>query len=100
MPIYRYKCDQCEKETEVFQGIHDDPLTTCEDCGGRLRKVIGRVGIKFSGSGYYVTDAKKSNFASSVDTKTDSKDKETKKTAEIKPAPTTAQSDPVKKEAV
>jgi len=98
MPIYRYKCDQCEKETEVFQGIHDNPLTTCEDCGGRLRKVIGRVGIKFSGSGYYVTDAKKSNFSSSVDTKSDTKD--TKKTAEVKQTPAVAQADPVKKEAV
>ncbi|HNR63487.1 MAG TPA: zinc ribbon domain-containing protein [Thermotogota bacterium] len=98
MPIYRYKCDQCEKETEVFQGIHDNPLTTCEDCGGRLRKVIGRVGIKFSGSGYYVTDAKKSNFSSSVDTKSDTKD--TKKTAEVKQTPVVAQADPVKKEAV
>lgn len=50
MPIYRYRCDQCEKETEVFQGINDEPLMTCEDCGGRLRKLIGRVGIKFNGT--------------------------------------------------
>ena len=98
MPIYRYRCEQCEKETEVFQGINDEPLMTCEDCGGRLRKLIGRVGIKFNGSGYYVTDAKKSNFSSSVDTKTETK--ETKKTAEPKRAPEAAKADPVKKEAV
>jgi putative FmdB family regulatory protein len=98
MPIYRYKCEQCDKEIEVFQGIHEKPIETCEDCGGRLRKVIGRVGIKFNGSGYYVTDAKKSNFSSSVDTKTETKD--AKKTTEVKKAPSTSESEAVKKEAV
>ena len=43
-------------QIEVFQSIKDDPLTTCETCGGTLRKRIYPVGIAFKGSGFYVND--------------------------------------------
>lgn len=42
----------------------DDPLTTCEDCGGSLRRVLQPVGIVFKGSGFYVTDYKRSDNGS------------------------------------
>ncbi len=56
MPTYGYECTACAHHFEVFQSIKDDPLTTCEQCGGTLRKRIYPVGIAFKGSGFYVND--------------------------------------------
>ena len=56
MPIYEYRCDECGDSFEVFQRMSDDPLVTCEKCGGTLRKVLHPVAIHFKGSGFYTTD--------------------------------------------
>lgn len=56
MPTYDYRCTSCGEEIEVVQSFADDPLTTCEACGGALRKVFTPVGIVFKGSGFYKTD--------------------------------------------
>jgi putative FmdB family regulatory protein len=69
MPTYGYECNSCRNEIEVFQSIKDDPLTTCESCGGTLRKRIYPVGIAFKGSGFYVNDyAPKSKSAPKSET--------------------------------
>ncbi|MEX2588403.1 MAG: FmdB family zinc ribbon protein [Actinomycetota bacterium] len=56
MPTYEYACRSCDQHVEVVQSFHDDPLTTCEACGGALRRVIHAAGILFKGSGFYSTD--------------------------------------------
>ena len=56
MPTYGYECLSCDNNFEVFQSIKDDPMTTCESCGGSLRKRVYPVGIAFKGSGFYVND--------------------------------------------
>lgn len=56
MPIYEYRCDDCESLFEVMQKMSDPPLEVCERCGGRLRKVLHPVAIHFKGSGFYTTD--------------------------------------------
>ena len=56
MPTYGYECLSCDNQFEIFQSIKDDALTTCEACGGALRKRIYPVGISFKGSGFYVND--------------------------------------------
>jgi putative FmdB family regulatory protein len=58
MPTYEYACRDCGRHIEVVQSFSDDPLQTCEHCGGRLRKVFSAAGIIFKGSGYYVTDTR------------------------------------------
>lgn len=58
MPTYQYACRECGEHREAVQGFYDDPLTTCEACGGELRKVFTPAGIIFKGSGYYVTDTR------------------------------------------
>jgi putative FmdB family regulatory protein len=58
MPTYEYECRECRGRVEAFQKITDDPLTTCAECGGSLRRVLFPVGIVFKGSGFYVTDYK------------------------------------------
>ncbi len=34
-----------------------DPPGPCEQCGGELRRVYGRVGVRFSGWGFKSTDS-------------------------------------------
>jgi putative FmdB family regulatory protein len=56
VPIYEYQCNDCGVSFEVIQRMSDEPLTTCERCGGSLRKVLHPVAIHFKGSGFYTTD--------------------------------------------
>jgi putative FmdB family regulatory protein len=65
MPTYEYACRSCGSQLEVVQSFTDDPLTTCGECGGPLRKVFGAVGISFKGSGFYKTDSRKSTSSKS-----------------------------------
>jgi putative FmdB family regulatory protein len=65
MPTYQYRCKQCDHELEVVQSFTDDPLETCPQCEGPLRKVYGNVGISFKGSGFYKTDSRSSSRSSS-----------------------------------
>ena len=75
MPTYEYRCKSCGHEMEVQQAFSDDPLDTCPECQGALRKVYGNVGIAFKGSGFYKNDArgssKKSASSSSGSTSSD-----------------------------
>ncbi|TME30316.1 MAG: FmdB family transcriptional regulator, partial [Chloroflexi bacterium] len=60
MPTYTYTCTACNDIVEKRQSFSDARLTTCEQCGGSLRKVIHPVGIVFKGSGWYITDSRSS----------------------------------------
>src|SRR5947209_17668040 len=60
VPTYTYTCTACNDMIEKRQSFSDPPLTTCEQCGGALRKVINPVGIVFKGSGWYITDSRSS----------------------------------------
>ena len=67
MPTYDYRCKACGQELEVFQSFSDDALTTCEACGGELRKLFGAPGIAFKGSGFYKNDSRGGSKKSTVD---------------------------------
>jgi len=56
MPIYEYRCENCETVIEKRQKFSDPPLTTCEACGGPLQRLISAPGLQFKGTGWYVTD--------------------------------------------
>ena len=49
MPIYEYEHENefCHlgKTFDFRQSIHDDPLTHCPECGGKVRKLVSRVNI-------------------------------------------------------
>jgi putative FmdB family regulatory protein len=84
MPTYEYRCSDCGTLFEVFQRIDDDPLTVCENCGGKLRKVFHPAGIVFKGSGFYATDSRsKSKSASN-----ESGDKKSEKSEKKEPTST------------
>ena len=42
MPTYQYSCTECGHFFETVQSFTDDSLTTCPECGGRLRAVSRR----------------------------------------------------------
>src|SRR5919206_3217831 len=64
MPTYVYACDTCGAHFEQFQSFKDEPLRTCPSCAGAVRRVFQPVGIVFRGSGWYITDSRKSSSAS------------------------------------
>lgn len=66
MPTYQYACTACGHELEAVQSFSDDPLTTCPDCGGNLRKLFGNVGVVFKGSGFYRNDSRSSGTSSTA----------------------------------
>ncbi len=65
MPTYQYACTGCGYELEAVQSFSDDPLTTCPECSGTLRKLFGNVGVVFKGSGFYRTDSRSSGSKTS-----------------------------------
>jgi putative FmdB family regulatory protein len=56
MPIYEYECTKCGHQTEALQKFSDSPLTECEICHGRLKKLISHNTFHLKGTGWYVTD--------------------------------------------
>jgi putative FmdB family regulatory protein len=56
MPLYEYHCSKCDKNFEVLQRFSDAPVTTHEDCGGEVERVLSAPAFQFKGSGWYVTD--------------------------------------------
>ena len=52
MPIYTYRCRDCEFQFEQRQRMADDPLTQCPECNGRVRRVVNSVGVVFKGKGF------------------------------------------------
>ncbi len=65
MPTYSYACTECDNKFDVVQAFSDDALTQCPQCEGRLRKLFGKVGVVFKGSGFYRTDSRETAKASS-----------------------------------
>ena len=67
MPIYVYKCTQCNEYCEALQKASDEPLKTCAHCQAEsLIKVIAPVGVIFKGTGFHKNDySGKSGGASS-----------------------------------
>lgn len=56
MPIYEYECDGCRCRFERRQSVWDEPVRTCPECEGAVRRLIQPVGLVFKGSGFYITD--------------------------------------------
>lgn len=83
MPIYDYKCSDCEHQIEVIQKISDKPRVTCPKCNKKtLKKLISAPSFRLKGGGWYETDfktGKKKNISSNESSNSD-KSSETSKT--------------------
>lgn len=60
MPTYVYGCDACGHRFEKFQKFSDDPIRVCPECQSNVRRIFQPAGIVFKGSGWHVTDYKRS----------------------------------------
>ena len=56
MPIYEYRCQDCDYEFERMQKFSDPPLEVCPSCNGEVQKLISRSTFHLKGDGWYVTD--------------------------------------------
>jgi putative FmdB family regulatory protein len=56
MPTYEYECLGCARVFEVRQRISEPPLTACDACGGRVRRLLSAAPFILKGDGWYVTD--------------------------------------------
>jgi putative FmdB family regulatory protein len=56
VPTYEYQCDACHRTFEVRQRISEPSLTTCEACGGPVRRLLSPAPFILKGGGWYVTD--------------------------------------------
>ena len=56
VPTYEYECPQCCRTWEVRQRISEPALTTCERCGGPVRRLLAAAPFILKGGGWYVTD--------------------------------------------
>lgn len=59
MPIYEYECEKCKEVVEILQKADEEPQSKCEQCGGKLNKVITNSTFHLYGPGFYTTDNKR-----------------------------------------
>ncbi len=64
MPLYEFQCHECGVRFELLQRKSDPPPAECPECGGTVRRLIQPPGIVFKGSGFYVTDNRRSSAGS------------------------------------
>lgn len=57
MPIFEYRCAECEAEHEVIVLPREDAPNACPDCGGALNRLWSRVGVQLTGWGFSRTDS-------------------------------------------
>ncbi len=60
MPLYDYSCTKCGRVYEVRHGFDEGYDRPCEACGAPLRRVFNAAPVLFKGSGFYVTDSRRS----------------------------------------
>ena len=97
MPIYEYQCQACGKVSDIRHGFDERNTEPCPACGGTLARRFSPAGIVFKGSGFYVTDSRKSGdsgkSAGSSGSSGDGKPSESK-ASDAKAEPTTSGSGP------
>jgi putative FmdB family regulatory protein len=67
---------------EKIVKFSDPPLTTCESCGGKVKRLLSSPAIRFKGSGWYVNDYAKKSSAPSSSSSGDSSPSTAKKETE------------------
>ena len=73
MPIYEYRCTDCDKVFEAMQKFSDDPIVECRFCSGtKVERLISRSSFVLKGSGWYQTDYARKTPSSSTPSTSDS----------------------------
>jgi len=56
VPTYEYECPKCPRTFEIRQRISEPALSTCDICGGPIRRLLAPAPFILKGGGWYVTD--------------------------------------------
>ena len=68
MPIYEYRCQECQQIFEEWQKGFEEQDVACPVCGGSSQRLISNTSFVLKGSGWYVTDySRKSGQSNSTD---------------------------------
>ena len=63
MPLYKYRCNECDNEFKVLRLNGEDEDPECPKCGSKsVERMVSSVGIRFKGKGFYRTDYKSSSY--------------------------------------
>jgi len=67
MPVYEYEpkdhdCLMCDGRVSVIQGVNEEPLSYCPQCGLDVRRVISRAQFKVAGGEVAMDKAGKRGF--------------------------------------
>jgi putative FmdB family regulatory protein len=68
MPTYEYRCARCAYQFESIHAV-GETVDRCERCGGPVRRVFSPPALIFKGSGFHVTDYRKTPAPSDGDGK-------------------------------
>ncbi len=55
MPIYEYTCLECGVIIEKIQKAGARPPRKCEQCGGKMKKLISRTSFQLKGGGWFAS---------------------------------------------
>ena len=67
MPYYKYRCIKCRFEFELKQSFYDSPAVPCPKCNMNSQRIFVPTPIIFKGSGFYVTDSRRSDGAKNTE---------------------------------
>lgn len=91
MPIYEYRCTDCEHDLEAIQKFSDSPLTDCPACGApKLERLLSQSSFALKGGGWYADGygGRPQKDAAANETKSEGKaEGKTEKKSESKPEP-------------
>ena len=104
MPLYEYRCRECDHTYEKLERMSAPSTGTCPECGGTATRLIGVPALQFKGSGWYVTDYGKGTGGAAGEVPKKSSKKESKKDGDAtssssssdsssKPAPSSTKTD-------
>jgi len=63
MPIYMFKCVECEKSQEEIHKIENIPdLMPCHSCGGEAKRTLSQVSVQLKGYGFPGRDMKEKKY--------------------------------------
>lgn len=52
MPIYEFKCENCEDVKEIKLTVSEPRPTTCPVCGGKLQRLWGKPDVHYQDTGF------------------------------------------------